>query len=40
LGVIEGEVALEEEGDVLEVSRRPYLRGAAGVVVSNLNVPS
>jgi hypothetical protein len=32
LGVDEGEVALEEEGDVPEVSRRPYLRGAAGVV--------
>jgi hypothetical protein len=37
LGVGEGEVALEEEGDVPEVSRRPYLRGAAGVVASNLS---
>jgi hypothetical protein len=36
LGVIKGEVALEEEGDVPEVSRRPYLRGAAGVIASNL----
>jgi hypothetical protein len=30
-------VALEEEGEVPEVSRRSYLRGAAGVVASNLN---
>jgi hypothetical protein len=36
LGVVEEEVALEEEGEVPEVSRRPYLRGAAGVVASNL----
>jgi hypothetical protein len=37
LGVVEGEVALEEEGDVPEVSRRPYLRGTAGVIPSNLS---
>jgi hypothetical protein len=37
LGVVEEEVALEEEGDVLEVSRRPYLRGAASIVASNLS---
>jgi hypothetical protein len=37
LGVIEEEMALEEEGEVSEVSRRPYLRGAAGVVASNLS---
>jgi hypothetical protein len=35
LGVVEEEVALEEEGEVPEVSRRLYLRGAAGVVASN-----
>jgi hypothetical protein len=29
LGSVEEEVALEEEGDVPEVSRRLYLRGAA-----------
>jgi hypothetical protein len=28
LGVVEEEVAMEEEGEVLEVSRRLYLRGA------------
>jgi hypothetical protein len=33
----EEEVALEEEGEVMEVSRRLYLRGAAGVDASNLN---
>jgi hypothetical protein len=37
LGVVEEEMALEEEGEVPEVSRRPYLRGAAGVVASNLS---
>jgi hypothetical protein len=37
LGGIEEEVALEEEGEVLEVSRRLYLRGAAGVDASNLS---
>jgi hypothetical protein len=37
LGVVEEEVTLEEEGEVPEVSRRPYLRGAAGVVASNLS---
>jgi hypothetical protein len=35
LGVVEEEVALEEEGEVPEVSRRLYLRGSAGVVASN-----
>jgi hypothetical protein len=35
LGVVEEEVALEEEGEVPEVSRRLYLRGAAGIVASN-----
>jgi hypothetical protein len=38
LGGIEEEVALEEEGEVPEVSRRLYLRGAAGVDASNLSV--
>jgi hypothetical protein len=38
LGVVEEEMALEEEGEVPEVSRRPYLRGAAGVIASNLSV--
>jgi hypothetical protein len=37
LGGIEEEVALEEEGEVPEVSRRLYLRGAAGVDASNLS---
>jgi hypothetical protein len=37
LGSIGEEVALEEEGDVPEVSRRLYLRGAAGVIASNLS---
>jgi hypothetical protein len=37
LGVVDEEVALEEEGEVPEVSRRPYLRGTAGVVASNLS---
>jgi hypothetical protein len=37
LGGVEEEVALEEEGGVPEVSRRLYLRGAAGVDVSNLS---
>jgi hypothetical protein len=36
-GVVEEEVALEEEGEVPEVSRRLYLRGAVGVVASNLS---
>jgi hypothetical protein len=36
LGSMEEEVALEEEGEVPEVSRRPYLRGTAGVDASNL----
>jgi hypothetical protein len=37
LGVVDEEVALEEEGEVPEVSRRPYLRGTAGVVALNLS---
>jgi hypothetical protein len=37
LGVVEEEVALEEEGEVPEVSRRLYLRGAAGIDASNLS---
>jgi hypothetical protein len=36
LGVVEEEVALGEEGEVPEVSRRPYLKGAAGVDASSL----
>jgi hypothetical protein len=32
------EVALEEGGEVPEVSRRLYLRGASGVDASNLSV--
>jgi hypothetical protein len=32
-----GEVALEEGGEVPEVSRRLYLRGATGIVASNLS---
>jgi hypothetical protein len=35
LGSVEEEVALEEEGEVPEVSRRLYLRGAAGDNASN-----
>jgi hypothetical protein len=38
LGSVKEEVALEEEGEVPEVSRRLYLRGAAGVDASNLTV--
>jgi hypothetical protein len=37
LGVVEEEVALEDEGEVLEVSRRQYLRGAVSVVASNFS---
>jgi hypothetical protein len=37
LGSIEDEVALEEEGEVPEVSRRLHLKGAAGVDASNLS---
>jgi hypothetical protein len=37
LGSAEEEVALEEEGEVPEVSRRPYLRGAAGIDASSLS---
>jgi hypothetical protein len=36
-GSIEEEVAPEEEGEVPEVSRRLYLRGAAGVDASSLS---
>jgi hypothetical protein len=35
LGSVGEEVALEEGGEVSEVSRRLYLRGAAGVIASN-----
>jgi hypothetical protein len=37
LGSVGEEVALEGEGEVPEVSRRLYLRGAAGVVASSLS---
>jgi hypothetical protein len=37
LGSVEEEVALEEEGEVSEVSRRIYLRGMAGVDASSLS---
>jgi hypothetical protein len=37
LGSVEEEVALEEEREVPEVSRRLYLRGTAGVDASNLS---
>jgi hypothetical protein len=37
LGVVEEEMALEEEGEVPEVSRRPYLMGTASVIASNLS---
>jgi hypothetical protein len=37
LGSIEEEVALEEEGEVPEVSRRLYLRGAASADASSLS---
>jgi hypothetical protein len=36
-GSIEEEVALEEEAEVLEVSRRLHLKGAAGIKASNLS---
>jgi hypothetical protein len=36
-GSVEEEVALEEEGEVPEVSRRLYLRGTAGVNASDLS---
>jgi hypothetical protein len=35
-GSVKEEVALEEEGEVPEVSRRLYLKGAADVEASNL----
>jgi hypothetical protein len=34
---VEEEVALEEGGEVPEISRRLYLRGASGVDASNLS---
>jgi hypothetical protein len=37
LGSVEEEVALEEEGEVPKVSRRLYLRGAAGIDASSLS---
>jgi hypothetical protein len=37
LGSVGEEVALEEEGEVPEVSRRLYLRGAADIIASNLS---
>jgi hypothetical protein len=37
LGGVKEEVALEEGGEVPEVSRRLYLRGASGVDVSNIS---
>jgi hypothetical protein len=37
LGSIEEELALEEEGEVPEVSRRLHLKGAADVDASNLS---
>jgi hypothetical protein len=37
LGSVEEEVALEEEGEVPEVSRRLYLRGVAGADASSLS---
>jgi hypothetical protein len=36
-GSVEEEAALEEEGEVPEVSRRLYLRGATNVNASNLS---
>jgi hypothetical protein len=36
-GCVEEDAALEEEGEVPEVSRRLYLRGAASVDASNLS---
>jgi hypothetical protein len=36
-GSVEGEVALEEEDEVPEVSRRLHLKGAASVEASNLS---
>jgi hypothetical protein len=37
LGSVEEEVALEEEGEVPEVSRRLHLKGTAGIDASNLS---
>jgi hypothetical protein len=36
-GCVKEEVALEEEGEVPEVSRRLHLKGTAGVEASNLS---
>jgi hypothetical protein len=38
LGDVKEEMALEEEGEVPEVLRRLYLRGAAGIIASKLSV--
>jgi hypothetical protein len=38
LGSVEKEVALEEEGEVPEVSRRLHLMGTASIKSSNLSV--
>jgi hypothetical protein len=38
LGSVQEEVALEEEGEVPEVSRRLHLKGAASIEASNLSV--
>jgi hypothetical protein len=37
LGVVEEEMAQEEEGEVPKFSRRPCLRGTASIVASNLS---
>jgi hypothetical protein len=37
LGSVEEEVALVEEGEVLEVLRRRHLKGAASIEASNLS---
>jgi hypothetical protein len=37
LGSVEEEVALDEEGEVPEVSRRLHLKGAASIEPSNLS---
>jgi hypothetical protein len=36
-GSVAGEAALEEEGEVPEVSRRLHLKGAVGIEASNLS---
>jgi hypothetical protein len=37
LGSVEEEVALEQEGEVPEVSRKLHLKGAASIDASNLS---